>query len=253
MSRYFINKYSSKIIAINKTSADIINLPAKTEVIYDWIDFKDRDGIVDLNKEYGVDVKKNKVFLFVGGFQKIKGAYEVLSVFTQLSLIENIKLLFISSNSYKYDKKSLKSIMKFVLRKLNRPVLSDKIRDIIKNDKRIVQIPMTKNIKSLYEQVHCLISFPTIPHAILPIAESLWNGNPVIAVDTPEAREYSNGGKSSILVEMNNIKNLENAILDFIKNEEEIKKEIKDSIESIKEKFNEKKNSILLNQLYLKV
>ena len=39
-----------KIIAINKTSAAILNFPNKTEIIYDYIDFSNRSETTDFKK-----------------------------------------------------------------------------------------------------------------------------------------------------------------------------------------------------------
>ena len=45
--------------------------------------------------------------------------------------------------------------------------------------------------------------FPTIPHAIIPIAESIYLGKPIISAETPEAIEYSNEGKGALLFKIN--------------------------------------------------
>jgi glycosyltransferase involved in cell wall biosynthesis len=249
-ARYIINQFSSKIIAINKTSANLLNFPNKTEIVYDWIDFEDRDGEIDLKESYGVDVKKDKVFLFLGGTQLIKGAYEVVSVFSKDINKTSIKLLLLGADDIKYNNHGFKAFIKKILRIINIPVKGDRIKKILQDEKQIIKIPRTKNVLSLYQQVYCVIAFPTIPHAILPIAEALCNGTPIISADTLEAREYSNDGKAAILVPMNNKIALKEAINYAINNENEIKECAKNGVDYIQKKFDAKTNSKNLDSIY---
>ena len=248
-ARLIINKYSTKIVAINKTSAKILNLLKKTEVIYDWVDFSKKNKKVILPEDK-IDLSKDKSFLFLGGYQKIKGAYEVLFTFSKKIKNKSVKLLFVCSESKEFSNKGLKGIIKNILRKIYLPVLSDKIKIILQNDDRIICIPHTENIKSLYKSTNCVVAFPTIPHAILPIAECIILGIPVISVDTQEAREYSNKGKSAILVQMNNIVSLKKAMIEFINNETVYKLNTMKSSTIVRAKFDKNKNSAALNKLY---
>ena len=60
----------------------------------------------------------------------------------------------------------------------------EKVIDLINSDQRIKCIPATYNIKQILEQSSCMLSFFTIPHANLAMAESIIAGTPVIAADT---------------------------------------------------------------------
>lgn len=250
IARQIIKYFSTKIIAINNTSANLLNLPNKTEIVYDWIDFENRNQEIDLYKEYGIDVKKEKIFLFLGGTQLIKGAYEVVSVFSNEIKNKNIKLLLLGADEIEFDKKGIKAFIKKFLRNLNLPVKGDRLKQLLQDDKRIIKISKTKNVLSLYKQVYCVIAFPTIPHAILPIAEALWNSTPVISADTPEAREYSNNGKSALLVPMHNIKAFKKAIDEAINNEIKIIEMAIKGSSIIRVKFDMKTNCDKLNSIY---
>jgi glycosyltransferase involved in cell wall biosynthesis len=250
IARYVINHFSSKIIAINKTSANQLNIPNKTEIVYDWIDFEDRDGEIDLKESNGVDIKKDKVFLFLGGTQLIKGAYEVVSVFSKDINKNNIKLLLLGADQIKYDNHGFVAFIKKILRSINMPVKGDSLKKILQDEKQIIHIPRTKNVLSLYQQVYCVIAFPTIPHAILPIAESIWNCTPIISADTLEAREYSNDGKAAILIPINNKVALKEAIIYAINNENKIKELAMNGVDYIREKFDAKRNSKILDIIY---
>ena len=207
IAKTIIDKYSDIVVAINQTSSDILGLSKKTKIIYDWIDYENRDEYVDFNFLFGDNYKSLKIFLFLGGMQIIKGAFEVVKIFSENIADENARLLFVGSEGKDYENTSTyKGKIKSILRMLGLSVFSDNIKHIAQQDDRIVFIPTTSQVRSLIEQSNFLISFPTIPHAILPIAESIYLKTPVISADTPEAREYSNNGKAAILYELNNKK-----------------------------------------------
>ncbi len=251
VARYFINKYANRIIAINNTSATFLNFPEKTEIVYDWIDLNGRDGKVNLKDDYGIDVNKDKVFLFLGGTQLIKGAYEVLSVFSKNTIENKAKLLVLGVDNIAYDKNGIKAFVKKVLRTVRLPVRADKLKGILQNNKNIIQLPKVNDVFSLYQQVYCTVAFPTIPHAILPIVESIWNGTPVISVDTQEGREYSFNGISADLVPINDIEALEKSVLYAINNVEELKKTTEKGIKFIQKTFDKERNSAKLNGIYV--
>lgn len=250
IAQRMIDKYSNKIIAINKTSAEVIGLPQKTQIIYDWIDFDKRDEFINFKKLFGNDFKSLKIFLFVGGLQKIKGALEVIQIFYEQIHEKNARLLFVGCNEKCYDNRGYKAKIKALLRIMGLPVYSDKIKSIAQKDDRIVLIPSTYQIKSLIEQAFCLVSFPTIPHANLPIAEAIWLGKPIISADTPEAQEYSNNGESAILFKMNNKDEFKKALTYALENDTQIEESAKNGSKNIQLMFDSKRNSNLLNDAY---
>lgn len=253
-AKKIIDKYSDKIIAINKTSSAILGLPNKTEIIYDWIDFENRNEYVDFNLLFGANFKSLKIFLFLGGMQIIKGAHEVVQVFSENISDKNARLLFVGCEGKSYENSSsFKGKIKTILRCIKLSVFSDKIKRMAQKDDRIVFIPTTNQVKSLIEQSNYLISFPTIPHAILPIAEAVYLGKPVISAKTPEAREYSNDGKSAVLFEMNNKEDFQEAIRYAIENESKLIELANTGSKIIQSTFDPIKNSLLLNNLYRKL
>ena len=251
IAQSIIERYSDKIIAINESSANMIRVPEKTQIIYDWIDFENREEIIDFKKLFGENYKSLKIFLFLGGMQKIKGAIEVVQVFHEKISDENARLLFVGCDVKTYgNKDTFKERIKAVLRFIKFPVFSDKIKAIAQKDNRIIFIPSTNQVMSIIEQSYCILSFPTIPHAILPIAEAIYLGKPVISADTPEAREYSNGGSSALLFEINNIGDFEKKILYAFNNERKMNEMAQKGTEAIKSTFDAFSNSKLLNNIY---
>ena len=70
-----------------------------------------------------------------------------------------------------------------------------KMIEAINNDKDIIAIPATYYLKDLVEKSYCMLSYFTIPHANLAMAESIVLKTPVIAAKTQESVEYSCGGQ----------------------------------------------------------
>jgi glycosyltransferase involved in cell wall biosynthesis len=95
-----------------------------------------------------------------------------------------------------------------------------------------------------------VVSFFTIPHANLSLAEAVFLGKPSIAARTPEALEYSNNGESALLFEMNNKKDFKEKIMFALENKELINCRAQEGMMKIKDLFDPIRNSNSLNKLY---
>ena len=252
-ARKIIEKYSNLVIAINKTSANIINLPHKTEIIYDWIDLNKRDKFIDFKTIFGKEYKKLKVFLFLGGIQRTKGALQVVKVFYENLKYKDARLLFVGSDSKEILYIGWKGTLKKILHFFKIFTYSDKIKKIMQKDDRIMCISSTNQVKSLFEQSYCTVVFPTIPHAIIPIAEAIYLGKPVLSAETPEAIEYSNQGEGAKLFKINSIVEFQKEFIYMYNNEEIINKKAQLNSKYIQEFFSKEKNSNKLNQLYNRI
>ena len=250
IAKKIIDKYSDIVIAINKTSCGMINLPNKTEIVYDWIDFDNRDKFIGFNTIFGNDFKKLKVFLFLGGIQKTKGSLEVVSFFNKVIKDNDARLLVVGCDMTNNVPKGVKGYLKILLSYLKYTSYSDKIKKIIKIDKRIFCYTSTNQVKSFFEQAYCTVVYPTIPHAIIPIAESIYLGKPILSAQTPEALEYSNNGKGAKLFRMNDKDEFKKGLIYMLNNEKLINSHAEDNSEFIKDLFSKEKNSFKLNQLY---
>jgi len=111
-------------------------------------------------------------------------------------------------------------------------------------------LPYTRNVKSLYKQSTCMVSFPTIPHAILPIAEAIICGLPVISVKTSESLEYSNNGASAILVKMGDQEALLDSMKLILANPDLAKQNAIDGASEISKLFDPVTNTDLLLEVY---
>lgn len=249
-AKKIIDKYTDLIISINKTSAEIINLPNKTEIIYDWIDFKGREKFIDFKDIFGNNHESLKVFLFLGGMQKIKGSLQIVKTFSKNIKSKDARLLFVGSDSKLIVYKGIKGAIKKILHLFRYFTYSDTVKKIALQDDRIVFIPPTNQVKSLFEQSYCTLVFPTIPHAIIPIAESIYLGKPIISAETPEAIEYSNEGKGAFLFKINDEEDFAKELLHVSRNKEKIYNRTRKNSDFVREMFSKEKNSSKLNQIY---
>jgi glycosyltransferase involved in cell wall biosynthesis len=92
-----------------------------------------------------------------------------------------------------------------------------------------------------------------MPHAILPIAESIFLGKPVLSANTPEALEYSDDGNGANLFEINNNVDFIKKLTYVYENEKDIYTKAVGSQNTIKNKFSMHNNTEKLNKLYKKL
>ena len=240
------------LIAINNYSASIFPRIEST-IVYDWIDMDSRYKPMPISEIFGEDMSGKKMFLFLGGMQRIKGIYEVVRTFSEVFKEESYRLLILGiDNNKKTD--GIKSIVKNLLFKFGYPHYSSKVRNLIIKDKRIKCIPSFFEITDVLKQSYCVLSYFTIPHANLSLAESIILEVPSIAAQTEESEEYSLNGKLAILYPINNIESFKNTLLSF----EDRRCELKNRLSSrerllIEELFSENRNKKNLNDALYKL
>jgi glycosyltransferase involved in cell wall biosynthesis len=250
IAQRLIQKYSDRIIAINEASAEMIGVTAKTQVVYDWIDFKDRDESIDFSKLFGNDFKSLKVFLFFGGINWMKGSLELVEVFSDKILSKEARLLIVGCDTNNIEFHGVKGFLKRILSVFNYHIYNDKVILTAQKDERIVFLPSTYQVKSLIEQSFCVVSFFTIPHANLSMAEAIWLGTPSISALTPEAKEYCNDGKAALLFSINDKEEFRKKVLFALGNEDIVKRNAIDGMKTVREKFDPVRNSSILNKVY---
>lgn len=247
----FVFKYADKIVAINKYSASMFpRCGKKIFIVYDWIDFSDRYECMPFKNIFEEDMTNLKVYLYTGGIQKIKGVYEIISSFSKyLNDTEN-RLLLVGINPT-INKIGVKSRIKFILSKIGFDFYEYKVKHAIEKDPRIKCIPATYSVKHLYEQSYCYLSYFSVPHANLALAESIVLKTVPIAAKTPESLEYSNNGELAVLFNIND----SNDFIDKIKNinnyHSVIKQRLEDCSSFIADKFDRERNVKILNKIYI--
>lgn len=226
-----IRKYTNSIFAINAHSASMLDgISKKTHIVYDWIDMDSRLENISLEKIVNEEVGDKKIFLFTGGIQPIKGIHQVLKAFSENILDNNARLLILGVDSVGSAPKYLKDAMRM--------------------DSRIKTMPSTYNITHLLQQVYCVISYFTIPHANLALAESIITKTPVLAAKTPESIEYSCEGKYAQLFGFNNYEDFCKHLRRHGEWVEQLRENLNEGSDIIKRMFDSKRNSSIINNVY---
>ena len=238
-----VYKYADELIAINNYSASIFP-KKKATIVYDWIDMDSRYESRPMCDILGEDASDKKVYLYTGGVQKIKGAVEVLSAFVNIITDKNARLLIVGINP-----KGEIAWYKQLLSKIGIKSYYCRVMELIKTDSRIKCIPATYMLSHIIQQCYCNLSYFTIPHANLALAEAQIMGCPSIAADNEEAREYSLNGQLSLLFAANNWNAFGNAIKEMDYRHSEFVEKLYKYTAEIKCKFSKKTNTNNINKV----
>ena len=237
---------ADRIIAINEYSARMISPDLrKTTIVYDWIDFSERYEYRPFNDIFGEDVSNKKVYLYTGGMQSIKGAYEIFKTFSEKIKGDECRLLALGVKK-NFTLVGWRDYIRFVLYKLGYISYQYKVRAVAQNDNRIVCVPSTYYVKHIFEQAYCMLSYFTIPHANLALAEAICLGLPCIAAETEESIEYTLNGELGLLYKINDLDAFGNCIQELDGKYSQLKVRINKDSCKIAEKFSKGRNSELL-------
>lgn len=245
-----INKFADHIVAINTYSASMLNFSSKPKtIVYDWIDLTNRFKEIPLSSIFNEDMTDKKVYLYMGGMQAIKGAFEVLSSFSKIIKDPNARLLAMGFSMQGYNI-GWRGKVKKLLSRLGKPPYTEKVMQIINADSRIKCIPGEYMINHIVQQAYCILSYFTIPHANLALAESIILGTPSIVADTEESREYSLQGKLTSSFKINDISDFQEKIREFDNVRPHLIDKIKAHSKEISEMFDPENNIKRLNDIY---
>lgn len=245
-----ILNHSDSIVAINQYSASMVENPKiPVTIVYDWIDLSQRFKPFSMSDVFEENVEGKKIFLYMGGMQSIKGAHEVLISFSKIINSPDARLLVMGIDKNRKPPRNLKNTLKKVLQIFGYKSYSTAVYDAIVSDSRIKCIPSIYEVNEIIRQSYCILSYFTIPHANLALAESIILGTPSIAANTPESIEYSYNGRLASLFEINNLTDFE----EHLQRIDEIRPQIMDRIlkekENIQIMFDPKSNSDKINNL----
>lgn len=246
-ARNAVYQYADKLIAINNYSASIFPEKQAT-IVYDWIDMDSRYEYRPMSEILGEDATDLRIYLYTGGVQRTKGALEVLRAFSECIKDPNTRLLAIGID-LENTKNNAKIKFKSFLASIGIRSYYFQIREIILADSRIHCIPATYMLSHIMQQCYCNLSYFTIPHANLTLAECAIMGIPSIAANNEEAQEYSHNGTLSYLFCANSQKSFYNAILTLDTVYQNIKSQLSTKQQELKAKFSKEKNIAIFNQI----
>lgn len=253
MALQHIDRYADHIVAINTYSASMLDFSKKPKtIVYDWIDLSCRFREIPLSSIFNEDMSNKKVYLYMGGMQPIKGAFEILSSFSKVVTDPNARMLALGFSEQGYRKGWKGKIKKFLSR-IGFVPYTEKVLNIVKSDSRIRCIPGEYMINHIVKQAYCILSYFTIPHANLALAESIILGTPTIAADTDESREYSLQGRLASLFRINDLYDFQEKIKQFDEFRPSLIKEIEVHSAEIAKMFNTESNVKRLNNVYKQI
>lgn len=245
--------YADQVVAINHYSASMVGASAnRTTIVYDWIDFTDRYEERPFDTIFGEDASKLKVYLFTGGNQIIKGAAEVLEVFHEHIKDPNARLLAMGTKATSLPN-NLKHRLKCFLMKFGFNYYSYRINRTLESDSRIVCIEGTYKLQHIIQQSYCYLSFFNRAHANLALAECITQKTVCVAASTPEAYEYSDGGRLAFLFKEKDKQSFEQAIDEVDRCYHDMKEKLEDGSKRIAELFNSQRNARILNGVYARL
>ena len=246
-----IGSYADQIVAINRYSASMVPTK-KASIVYDWIDLSKRYEYRPFDDIFNEDATKLKVYLFTGGLQDIKGAAEVVDVFRKRIKEKEKRLLMVGVEPHP-NSAGLKNKVRQLLSKIGFNVYEYKVRKMIATDDRIVCIPATYAMKHIMEQAYCNLSFFTIPHANLALAESIIVGTIPVAAKTDESLEYSDNGALALLFELGNQDSMVEKLKELDNSYEEIKNKISKDGHIVEDLFDKERNVAVLDGVFTRL
>lgn len=246
-ARKVVKQYSDAVLAINRYSASMFPECAdKTTIVYDWIDLKNRYEKVDFDKIFDESTENLKIILFTGGLARIKGTLEVIRLFSNKILGEEYRLLLMGAGlDYRFT--GLSGKIKKILVRIGVKPYGFKVVEAIKKDYRVRVVPATYNIVDYVKKSYCVISYFTIPHANLGMAEAIELGTIVIAPKTDEAIEYSNNGEAALLYTLKDEEDLIRKFNYMVNNYEQVKDRVLTNSDAIQNMFSPEANIKRLN------
>lgn len=250
----FIQQYADHIVAINLFAAQQIpNVENKITIVYDWIDFADRYKSMPLSDFFKEDLSDKKVLLFTGGRASNKGAKEVAELFSKYLKDENLRMLILGNSVQQYGNNGKERVKMWLSDNGLRSFYGYELNNIIRSDRRIVCIPNVYEIKHLLDQCACLVSYFTIPHANLALAEGIINKTIVVAAETEESLEYSLNGDLAFLFRMNDAEEFVKAVKRALTQGDSMKRELEKRSYIVKNMFNKEQNVSVLQGVYEKL
>lgn len=249
-----IVKYADHIVAINKFSASMFcRFDKPLTIVYDWIDLRDRYEDFHLSSVFGEDMNDKKVYLFLGGMQPIKGTLEVIQTFSKVVKDQSARLLIMGIDNLSAQTKGLRGMIKNCLSLLGYKTYSKSVIQAIGKDNRIRCISGRYKLNNIIQQSYCILSYFTIPHANLALAESIILGTPSIAAKTPESMEYSLDGKLAELYPINDKTEFERRLIGFNDVRQNLIAKINRYSKIVSGIFDPKVNSSKINEIILSI
>jgi len=240
--RKILNHSVNHFIIISKDNAKRLNLPLKTTVIYNFVDFNyfNKNSKLFFQKE-----KSKKYVLYLGGSLYIKGFDVLVDSLNYLDV--NIIVLFAGYYPTDTNEYSLKRTIKRLYKKHDNCI---KNLDKMRNAPNAKEIGVVTNIPSIISSSDIVVFPATVPHFARPVIEAGAMGKPVVVSDLEGMEEIVKNYKTGFLVKPNDPKELANAINNLCANAELANIFGNNGYIQAKKLFNSRRNSRKIEKVY---
>lgn len=244
--RKAVYRHADRLVAINRYSASIFPKMNVT-IVYDWIDMDSRKG-PSLSDILGPDGDRCKVFLFLGGTTRIKGALQVIRTFSSSIVGEDRRLLVLGVDpSSRVERK--KGLRERLLYWTTDQAYEAEVIASCQQDPRVVCAPAIYEIATILEQAAGYVSFFTIPHANLALAESIISRLPAVVARTDESLEYSEEGRLCLLYGLGDLEDFKSAWQKLDADPTALEAELASGSERVAARFAPDRNRAVFNQV----
>jgi len=190
---------ADSIIAISKDIASRVNLPDKTNIIYNY-------GKIPKEKP-NQNSYSSKLILYIGGSARIKGFYTLVKALPFLD--KNIKIYFGGNYGQFNNASKLKAMLRgFIPQVRQRHIAMKKINDCPQCE----MIGLVYNVEEYLDKVCCAISPFSKPHFSRPVIEAFLHSKPAIASDVSGMSEVLKHKENGLLFKKNDFKALAHCI-----------------------------------------
>ncbi|MDX4975379.1 glycosyltransferase family 4 protein [Myroides odoratimimus] len=200
-----IKRYVKVVIAVSKDNLERIGLKVDFKlkyVVYDPVKFQFLENIELVKSNYNKPVR----FLYLGGFQRIKGLEQLID---SLSFVKKKANFTFLGPDIKEPNSKIKKFL-FYLDKSNRVLLGNKKK--LKEYTNVEVIGMVENVDKYIMNSDVIISPFSKSHASLPILESFFFGKPIIASSIDGITELVESNVNGLLFSNSDIKDLAKCI-----------------------------------------
>lgn len=258
--RNWITRYADHVFAISSVEADRLQCPAKVSIVYNYVDFKKFDWIVQgssIRKEFGL--RPNEfILLNLGGLIHSKGA----DVFVEAARIlcakyKDLKFL-IAGDKYTLRKLTTIDRIKITLRQLL-GLKVGKGYSVLKKirkyglEEKIIFTGMRTDIPQLLAASDLLCWTATVPHFSRPIIEAAAMKKPAVATDFPNTLEALVPEKTGLLFKNKNARDLAEKIEKLYLDRELLRSMGENAYAYAKKKFNAEYNFCLIEAKYFEL
>ena len=244
--RKAVYRHADRLVAINRYSASIFP-KMSAAIVYDWIDMDSRKG-PSLADIMGPDGDRCKVYLFLGGTTRIKGALQVIRTFSSSIVGEDRRLLVLGVDpSSRVERK--KGLRERLLYWTGDKAYEAEVIASCRQDPRVVCAPALYEIATIMEQAAGYVSFFTIPHANLALAESVISQLPAVVARTDESLEYSEEGRLCLLYGLGDLDEFKSAWLKLDADPTALEAELASGSERVAARFAPDRNGSVFNQV----